>query len=451
MSPKVDLSVEFCGVRFPNPFVLASAPPTDSGEMIARGFDAGWGGAVLKTLSLEHVEVSLVSPMIDGLRYEDKNLIGLENIDLISSRDINEVLREMEELKRNYPEQVLIASIMADLREDWHEITKRVQDAGADMIECSFSCPHGMPEKGMGSAVGQDEALTFERARWTMEAANVPVLIKLTPNVTDMRPIAQKAKEAGAAGITCINTVKGIVGFDLDTFAPKPDVGGQSTVGGYSGPAIKPIALRFIADVAKDVGIPVAGVGGVVTWCDAVEFMLAGAGIVQVCTAVMRYGYDIVEELVEGLSLYLEEKGLASPSELVGRGLPGMSSHESLPREHKVKASINEDLCIGCGQCVIACRDGGHQALEFRGKLASESSGSGDGSGEEASGVQAGRPGGAGREVSACAERSGAADGASVAVEDRIPQVDDEKCIGCGFCPSVCPVEGCITMVVREG
>lgn len=401
-----DLSVEFCGVRFPNPFVLAAAPPTDKGEMIARGFEAGWGGAVVKTLGLEHVDVSLVSPMMAGLPYEDKKLVGLENIDLISDRDINEALAELPDLKRRFPDKVLIVSMMAGTREEWEEIATRVQDAGADMIECSFSCPHGMPERGMGSAVGQDADLTYERAKWVVDAVDIPVLIKLTPNVTDIRPIAERVKEAGAAGITCINTVKGLIGFDLETFAPLPDVYGQSTIGGYSGPAIKPIALRFVADIAKDVDISVAGVGGVVTWRDAVEFMLAGAGIVQVCTAVMRYGYDIIEELVEGLSLYLEDRALGSPSELVGKGLKGLVSHESLSRDYKVVSRIDEDLCIGCGACVIACRDGAHQALELRGEEAGELA--------------------------------------------RIPAVDDEKCVGCGFCETVCPVSGCITMRERE-
>jgi dihydropyrimidine dehydrogenase (NAD+) subunit PreA len=402
---KVDLSVEFCGVRFPNPFVLAAAPPTDSGEMIARGYEAGWGGAVVKTLGLEHVDVKLVSPMMVGLHYEDKNLIGLENIDLISDRDINDALAEVAALKRDHPDHVTIVSMMAGTREEWEEIAHRVEDSGADMIECSFSCPHGMPERGMGSAVGQDADLTYDRARWVAEAVKIPVLIKLTPNVTDMRPIAARVKEAGAAGITCINTVKGLIGFDLETFSPLPSVNGQSTEGGFSGPAIKPIALRFVADVAKDVGIPVAGVGGVITWRDAVEFMLAGAGIVQVCTAVMRYGYDIVEELKEGLELYLEDKGLSSPSELVGKGLSGIVSHESLSRDHRVVASVDEDLCVQCGACVIACRDGGHQAIEFSGPEAEE---------------------------------------------PRLPTVDDEKCIGCGFCRTVCPVDGCLTMAPRE-
>jgi len=403
---KPNLAVDFCGVRFPNPFVLAAAPPTDDAEMIARGFEAGWAGAVVKTLGLEHVEVNLVSPMMVGLDYEDKKLVALQNIDLISDRDIREVLPEVRELKKSYPDRIVIVSIMASTEAEWKEITRRVQEAGADMIECSFSCPHGMPERGMGSAVGQNAELTYERAKWVAEAAEIPVLIKLTPNVTDMRPVAEKVKEAGAEGVTAINTVKGLIGFDLDTMAPIPSVEGYSTEGGISGPAIKPIALRFVADVARDVGIPVAGVGGVVTWKDAVEFLLAGAGIVAVCTAVMRYGYDIIEELNEGLLLYLEDKGLTSPMDLVGKGLPKIVGHGELSRDSKVLAAVDEDTCIGCGACVIACRDGGHQAIEFAGPDAGE--------------------------------------------DARIPKVGDEKCIGCGFCRTVCPVDGCLTMQPRD-
>jgi dihydropyrimidine dehydrogenase (NAD+) subunit PreA len=229
--------------------------------------------------------------------------------------------------------------------------------------------------------------------------------------------------------VTAINTVKGLLGFDLDTFSPVPSVWGRSTEGGFSGPAIKPIALRFVADVSKDVGIPVAGVGGVVTWRDAAEFMLAGAGIVQVCTAVMRYGYDIVEELNEGMQMFLDHKGLASPADLVGKGLSNLVAHEALSREHKVVASVDEDLCIGCGACVIACRDGGHQAIEFRGAKMPAQQGSA-GSTPEAS--------------------TSTTEASAVGEDARIPVIDDEKCIGCGFCRTICPVEGCLTMKERE-
>lgn len=390
-----DLSLEFCGVKFPDPFTLAAAPPTDSGEMIKRAFDAGWNSAVCKTIAMEKEEVSLVYPMMHSLSFEGRKVMGLENIDLISERHIDKWLPEIVDIKKNFPHKVLIASIMASSKEDWQSLVKMLEQAGIDMIECSFSCPHGMPERGMGSTIGQNPELTERTARWVKEAAaRVPVIIKLTPNITDITASAKAVKRSGADGVCAINTVKGLIGIDLDTFTPYPNVDGKSTYGGYSGAAIKPIALKCISEIAKAVDIPISGVGGVWSWRDAAEFLLAGAGNVQLCTAVMAQGFRIINDLKEGLSDYLDEKGLAI-DQLIGKALPNITTHEGLSRKHKVRAWIDPDICIKCDLCYNACMDGAHQAIKLNG--------------------------------------------------NRLPEVDPDKCVGCGFCPSVCPAD-CITL-----
>lgn len=391
-----DLSIEYCGVKFPNPYILAAAPTTDKPDMIRRAFEAGWGGAVIKTLSVKDEPVSLVYPMMHGISHNGQRLMGLENIDLISEHKVDEWLPEITKIKQEFPDNILIASIMASKKEDWQDLVRRLEDAGADMIECSFSCPHGMPDKGMGSAVGQSAELTLRTARWIKEAArNIPVVIKLTPNVTDITIIAQAVKDSGADGVCAINTVKGLIGFNLDTWTPYPEVDGRSTYGGYSGPAIKPIALKCVAEISKKVGIPVTAVGGLWDWKDAVEFLLAGATTVQSCTAAMAKGFYIIEDLCEGLAYYLEDKNLSKVEELVGKGLTQIAQHENLSRDWKVRANIDQNLCIKCDLCYIACRDGAHQAIERD--------------------------------------------------DDRRVEVNEEKCVGCGFCPSVCPVN-CISL-----
>ncbi|HHY95836.1 MAG TPA: NAD-dependent dihydropyrimidine dehydrogenase subunit PreA [Firmicutes bacterium] len=396
----VDISVDFCGVRFPNPYILAAAPPTDNAEMVARAFEAGWAGAILKTTSVESEEVSLTYPMMAGLDYDGQRLLALENIDLISERHIDQVEKDVRFLKREFPDRVVAASIMGGKKEHWQELVRRLEDAGVDLIECSFSCPHGMPERGMGSAVGQDPELTEITARWVKEAARrVPVVIKLTPQIADIAVAAQAVKRSGADGVCAINTVKGLIGIDLDTFVPYPNVNGCSTYGGISGPAIKPVALRCVAEIAKKVDIPVTGVGGISTWRDAVEFLLVGARTVQVCTAVMRYGFRIIDDLVEGLQNYLEDKGIPSVRELIGRSLPYIVEHSQLPRGQKVRAHIDEERCIKCDVCYLVCRDGGHQAITVG--------------------------------------------------PDRLPRVDEEKCVGCAMCTTVCPVWGCIRVDSR--
>ncbi len=392
----VDLSIESCGIKFPNPFILAAAPPTDNPDMIRRGFEAGWGGAVIKTLSVKSQPVSLVYPMMHGVSHKGQRVMGLENIDLISEHKVDEWLPEITKIKKEFPDRILIASIMASNKEDWQDLVRRLEEAGADMIECSFSCPHGMPDKGMGSAVGQNPELTERTARWIKEAAkNIPVMIKLTPNVTDITIIAEAVKRSGADAVCAINTVKGLLGFNLDTWSPYPEVDGRSTYGGYSGPAIKPVALKCVSEIAGKVQIPISAVGGLWDWKDGVEFLLAGAETVQSCTAVMAMGFRIIDDLCEGLSNYLEDKGLHSPMDLVGKGLQQVKKHEELSRDWQVRAKINQDICIKCNLCYVACRDGGHQAIERK--------------------------------------------------DDRTVEVDPEKCVGCGFCPSVCPVN-CINL-----
>ncbi|MHB0886324.1 MAG: NAD-dependent dihydropyrimidine dehydrogenase subunit PreA [Bacillota bacterium] len=395
----VDLSVNFCGVRFENPFVLAAAPPTDNAEMVARGFEAGWAGAILKTTSVESEPVSLVYPMMTGLDLDGRRLAALENIDLISERHIDQVEKDVRWLKKEFPRKVVAASIMGAKKEHWEELVRRLEAAGVDLIECSFSCPHGMPEKGMGSAVGQNPELTEKTARWVKEAARrVPVVIKLTPQIADIAAAAEAVKRSGADGVTAINTVKGLMGVDLDSFVPYPNVGGYSTYGGVSGPAIKPVALRCVAEIARRVDIPVSATGGVTTWRDAAEFLLVGARTVQVCTEVMRHGYRVVEDMIDGLANYLEDKGFDRVEQLIGKALPKVVEHSQLPRGARVRAHVDPERCIRCGVCYVACRDGGHGAMEF---------------------------------------------GA-----DRLARVNEDKCVGCGFCPTTCPVDDCLTLRV---
>ncbi len=397
----VDLSLEFCGVKFPNPFTLAAAPTTDSAEMVARAFEAGWGGAILKTTSVETEVVELVYPMMSGIDLEDKKLMGLQNIDLISERHIDEVEKDVRALKKEFPDRVVAASIMGAKKEDWQQLVRRLEAAGVDLIECSFSCPHGMPERGMGSTIGQDPELTERTARWVKEAATrVPIVIKLTPQIADITAAARAVKRSGADGVCAINTLKSMIGVDLETFIPYPNVGGYSTYGGYSGPAIKPVTLRCVAEIAKSVDIPIAAVGGISTWSDAVEFLLLGATNIQLCTAVMHNGFRIIEDLIDGLSVYLEEKGMDSVKELVGKALPYIADHSKLSRDYKVVSTVNRETCVKCDVCYIACMDGAHQAIDLD--------------------------------------------------EMRIPVINEDKCKGCGMCETVCPVEECITLKPRE-
>jgi len=397
-----DLSINFAGIKAPNPFWLASAPPTNSGYQVMKAFDAGWGGAVWKTLG---VPVVNVSSRYGAVNYRDKKMIGFNNIELITDRPLKDNLKEIEEVKKYFPDHAVISSLMVETKEEWFQIVKDVENAGADGHELNFGCPHGMCERGMGSAVGQEPKVLKTIVEWVMEAASKPVIVKLTPNITDVTVPARAASEAGADAISLINTIQSIVNVDLDTFTPNPMVDGQSTNGGYCGPAVKPIALNMVKNCALDpaVTIPISGIGGIENWRDAVEHIMLGSGSVQVCTAVMHFGFGIIREMITGLTQYMDEKGFQSVDQMIGKALPQMKTWENLNLEYQIKARINEDKCIGCQLCYIACEDGAHQAIKLVG------------------------------------------DG-----ENRVPEIIDENCVGCNLCALVCPVENCIDMVQTD-
>jgi len=395
-----DLTTDFCGIGSPNPFWLASGPPTNTYGQVARAFDAGWGGAVWKTVGEPVINVYSRYGSVD---LGSNRMMGFNNIELISDRPVADNLKEIAQVKKAYPNHAVIVSLMVDSKpEAWHEIVRRTEDTGADGIELNFGCPHGMSERGMGSAVGQVPEYTCRIVEWVKQVATVPVLVKLTPNVTDIDYIARAAVKGGADALSLINTINSIVGVDLDSMTPRPDVGGKSSHGGYCGPAIKPIALHMLSVVAGDeeVTIPVSGIGGIATWQDAAEFLALGATTVQVCTAAMHYGFRIVEDLCDGLSNWMDRQGYRRLEEFRGRALPAVNKWEDLDLNYHLVARIDQSKCIGCELCWVACEDGAHQAI----KRLPRSNG------------------------------------------DPVVAIIDEACVGCNLCSQVCPVHGCITM-----
>lgn len=363
---KIDLGTDFCGLKIPNPFVLASAPPTAHGAAIKRAFALGWGGAVTKTLKPDSMDITDVTPRFSTLKSRNGENIGFQNIELVTKRPLSVWLEEIADIKREYPDRFLAASIMAEVRkQDWQELAAAVEKAGCDAIELNFSCPHGMPEKGIGAAIGQVPELTKMVTSWVKEAVKIPVIVKLTPNVTDVTVVARAALEGGADALAAINTVQCLIGVDIDTLAPLPSVGGFSTYGGYSGIAVKPIGLRVVSQLALSSPLPISGMGGIASWDNAVEYLLLGANNVQVCTEVMLKGYGIIEGLLKGLESYLSKKSFNSVREIIGLSLKRVTDHSKLNTDNPLVVHLKKEWCSGCGACVTVCKDAGYSALEI--------------------------------------------------------------------------------------
>ena len=392
-----DLRTNTGGIHSPNPFWLASAPPANSGLQIQRAFEAGWGGAVWKTLGIpiQNVSSRFGAHTIGGVRGA-----GFSNIELITDRSLDINLREITETKRLFPKHPIIVSLMVETESEWRDIIKRSIDAGADGLELNFGCPHGMCERGMGSAVGQEPTVNERITGWAVKHSSVPVLVKLTPNVSNIVPHGMAAQRGGAHGVSLINTIKSIIAVDIDRFVPEPRVGSMSTNGGYCGAAVKPIALHMVAALARerDFKLPISGIGGICNWRDAVEFILLGASTVQVCTEVMLRGYGVVEDMIDGLEQYMRTHDFSTIDQMVGKAVPACGEWGELDLNYETVAKIDASKCIGCQLCVAACHDGAHQCIH--------------------------------------------------PVEGtRVPTVDESECVGCNLCQIVCPVEGCIELV----
>ena len=379
------LETEFCGVRFPNPFTLASAPPTTTGEMIMRAFDVGWGAAITKSLTVGSENTVNVTPRLAALEdpwgRKKGRPYGLQNIELATTRPLEVWLEEIREIRERCPDNVIMASIMSDAHspDAWQMLTVETQNAGAQIIEINLACPHGLPEVGMGAAIGANPELVGRVTRWCADVAEVPVIAKLTATCSDIKEVARAAMSNGASGIAAINTIGSISGVDLDTLVPRPIVGAQSTHGGLSGPAIKPIALRCVCDVAQ-LGYPVSCSGGLWTWRDAAEFVLLGASNLQFCTLVMFCGYAVINGLKRGLLKFMEEKGFETIADFCGKSLDSFVAHGDLSRDYKVVARSDQTICRKCGRCYTSCCDAGYQAItwekkQFPGYLSDECDG----------------------------------------------------------------------------
>ncbi|MBL1430097.1 MAG: NAD-dependent dihydropyrimidine dehydrogenase subunit PreA [Robiginitomaculum sp.] len=398
-----DLGCTIAGIHSINPFWLASAPPTDKKYNVERAFTAGWGGVVWKTLGEDPPVVNVTSRY--GVHKDTgRGILGMNNIELISDRPLEVNLREIEQVRKEWPDRVIIGSMMAPVEEElWKELAIKIANSGVHGIELNLGCPHGMCERGMGSAIGQVPELVENTTRWVREVVDIPVFTKLTPNTTDILLPAEAALAGGAHAVALINTVNSVIGVDLDVMAPMPVLDGKGTHGGYCGSAVKPIALHMVAEIARNAAtkdLDISAIGGITTWRDAAEFIALGANALQVCTAVMLYGFGIIEDLNDGLSDFMDQKGYRNIEDFRGLAVPNTVNWNDLNMNYDLKAKIDTDTCIECGRCHIACEDTSHQAILME---------------TTTDGVR------------------------------KFTVIDDE-CVGCNLCQMVCPVPECITM-----
>jgi len=347
-----DLTSSFLGIQSPNPFWLASAPPTDKEYNVVRAFEAGWGGVVWKTLGEDPNIVNVNGPRYGAVWSKDRTLMGFNNIELITDRPLQINLDEITRVKKDWPDRAVVVSLMVPCEEqNWADIVRKVEDTGADGIELNFGCPHGMSERGMGSAVGQVPEYIEMVAAWCKQHTKMPVIVKLTPNITDIRYPARAANKGGADAVSLINTVSSIVSVNLETMSPEPSIDGWGSHGGYCGPAVKPIALNMVADIARDpetAGLPISGIGGITTWRDAAEYFALGASNVQVCTAAMTYGFKIIDELTTGLSQWMDEAGYASVDAIVGKATAQVKNWQDLNLNFVTKGFVYSVWSLPC-------------------------------------------------------------------------------------------------------
>ena len=398
------LKCDFCGIPLENPFLLSSSVVASTYDMCARAFEAGWAGAAFKTICT--LDIHEASPRFSAITGDNGTIAGFKNVEQLSDHSVEENMEVFRRLKEKYPSKFILASVMGQNEAEWEELARLCEENGADAIELNFSCPN-MAEGGLGSDIGQVPELVERFTAAAKRGTSIPVLAKLTPNVAEMSPAAEAALRGGADGIAAINTIKSIIGINPHTYVSSPAVHGMSALGGYSGNAVKPVALRFIAELGQNkalAGMHISAMGGIETWKDALEFILLGAGSVQVTTAVMQYGYRIIDDLKAGLNYYLAEKGFHNVTEVRGCGLESISgTTDVLERDTILFPKIRLDRCTGCGRCVLSCADGGHQALRLN--------------------------------------------------EERLPVLDGKKCVGCHLCLLICPEKAIVSArkrIVRQ-